>query len=641
MKKKLLFVFFIFCCLISFSQEIDSLYIARVDSLLSFRPKSYDQIDRLLKPHNKDSIYLRYLFDRFAKANYPSGESYAYNMMGIHCRNTTQYPKAIALHKQAIEKAIEADNIELRVVGLNMLGVVFRRKDAIRTALDYHHEALTLAENINPPTKSIKQSIAVSLNSMGNIYLTLKQFDLAIQKFSRSAIIETDVNNRLGLAINHQNIGYAKESIGNLDEALKDYRMSLAFNEAINSMIGKVICYNSIGRVYVKQKKYQQAIDIITPILENAKDLRDKFHLTRVYNNLGRAHIGVNDFKKARFYLLHALSTAKEHNFMSSIEDAYNHLSLLSENENDFKQALFYHKKAQEYNDKISNDKNFQYVTDLLIKYDTEKINNQLKVLEKENEIVKLKLRRDRTIWLISSIILMLLILLVYILYRQRLLNNEKKILTLEQDMLRSQMNPHFIFNSLNSIKQYIISKEQKNAVYYLNKFAKLIRKILEASRVKEVSLAEELETIDLYMSIENIRFSNEIDFQVQVKDQIELEAIKIPSMILQPFLENALWHGLSSKKGEKKITLEINRDKKDFVTIIITDNGIGRRAAQRIRRNKTIKRKSIGVEITKTRLANFVKNFEHTFTLQFKDLKDKTNQASGTQVILQIPLKH
>src|SRR5690606_3958204 len=134
------------------------------------------------------------------------------------------------------------------------------------------------------------------------------------------------------------------------------------------------------------------------------------------------------------------------------------------------------------------------------------------------------------------------------ILYRQYQSKNEKRVLTLEQKMLRSQMNPHFLFNSLNSIKLYIINNEQKNAVHYLNKFSKLIRKILEASSQREISLAEELETVELYMNIENIRFSNEIDFRIDVDKDIFIDNIKIPSLTLQPFLENSLWHGLSPK---------------------------------------------------------------------------------------------
>jgi sensor histidine kinase YesM len=227
---------------------------------------------------------------------------------------------------------------------------------------------------------------------------------------------------------------------------------------------------------------------------------------------------------------------------------------------------------------------------------------------------------------------------MLYVLYRQTQLKSDKKLLTLEQSMLRSQMNPHFLFNSLNSIKLYIINNEKKNAVHYLNKFSKLVRKILEASSFKEIPLAEELETVELYMTIENIRFSNEINFKIMVDEGIDPHIIKIPSLILQPFLENALWHGLSSKEGEKSIVLQISKEKEGYINISITDNGVGREAAEKLKENKVLKSKSVGINITKERLANFSKDYQNTFEIEIQDLIDKQGEASGTKIVLHIP---
>lgn len=129
----------------------------------------------------------------------------------------------------------------------------------------------------------------------------------------------------------------------------------------------------------------------------------------------------------------------------------------------------------------------------------------------------------------------------------------EKELAELKILALRSQMNPHFIFNSLNSIKLYIINNEKENAVYYLNKFSKLIRKILDATRQNSISLSEEMETMQLYVSIENIRFNGELIFELEKDPELFLEDIKLPSLILQPFLENAIWHGLPLA-SEKKL---------------------------------------------------------------------------------------
>lgn len=215
----------------------------------------------------------------------------------------------------------------------------------------------------------------------------------------------------------------------------------------------------------------------------------------------------------------------------------------------------------------------------------------------------------------------------------------EKQINELKLTSLLSQMNPHFIFNALNSIKLYIINNEPKIAAHYLNKFSKLIRKILEASTSKEFSLQEELETLDLYITLENIRFSNAIDFSIKVDENLNLKTLKVPPLILQPFLENSIWHGLSSKKSEKKILISITKFKENHLQIRIEDNGIGREAAAKIKVEKTIKRKSVGINLTKERLNNFTKNNKNKYAIIYKDLKDDNKKAIGTKVIIKIPL--
>ena len=344
------------------------------------------------------------------------------------------------------------------------------------------------------------------------------------------------------------------------------------------------------------------------------------------------------DFKKAEAKLQESLQIAREHNLPRFVARSYSLLSELADEQGDYKNALTYFRNAEDFEEMVTNDLNLSYVNDVIIRYDTEKKNNEIEVLAKENEIVKLKLRRNQNTLLISALLLALFTLILYILYRQYQLKSEKKMLTLEQSMLRSQMNPHFLFNSLNSIKLYIINNEKKNAVHYLNKFSKLVRKILEASSLKEIPLAEELETVELYMNIENIRFSNEINFSIEVADGIDPHLIKIPSLILQPFLENALWHGLSSKEGDKSILLKVSATQEGFINISISDNGVGREAAERLKASKVLKRKSVGIDITKERLANFSKDYQNSFDVNIIDLKDDEGRATGTTVILSIP---
>ena len=640
MIRVLAFILLFFISFLANAQRKKPDFSAQTDSILKAKPITYKGINAYLRPFRRDTTKLKILADKFEASSYLDGKAYVENLLGIQYRNYSLYQKAITTHKLALKTAQRANSIEFEVFGLNMLGVDYRRIDANRTALDYNQEALKLAETVAEPDLGLRRSIAVSLNSMGNIYLLLKQYDLAIERFKKSQEIERSINNELGLAINYQNIGYAKDAQGKFDEALIYFKKSLEINNKVNNTFGQIICKSSIANMYIKQGKPADAMQMIKGNLVSAKKLGNKKYLSYEYLNLGWAQSKLGLFKEAEKNLNEGLKISEKYNLTSSLSYAYSHLSELYESKKDYNTALKYYKLSDEFEKKISNERTIQYVNDLIIKYDSERQNNEIKNLAKQNEISRLQLIKNRNIWVIILVSSLLLIAILYFLYRQRLLEKQKRILTLEQDVLRTQMNPHFIFNALNSIKHYIINNEQKNAVHYLNKFSKLVRKILESSSVKEVSLQEELETMDLYMNIENIRFSNEIEYIFNVDEDLDLSNIKVPPLVLQPFLENALWHGLSSKKGAKKITISVFKPSNGFIQIDIEDNGIGRTASAKIKSNKIIKRKSIGIELTKERLNNFIKGFKNPFSLIFNDLLDDNKNVLGTKVALKIPTK-
>ncbi|NJB71656.1 tetratricopeptide (TPR) repeat protein [Saonia flava] len=625
-------------CIQSFAQTVSSSFIKTTDSLIKAKPITYNELDAYLKPKRTDTVYMRYFANKAAKQGFLVGQSYALNQLGRKYRDISQFGNAIKLHNEALKVAVEADNIEFRIFSLNMLSVVYRRTDSIKSALDFAQEALSLAETIENPSTEILRSINVSLNGIGNIYKRMEQYDLAIAKFSESLIYEKKLGNVLGMAINYHNIGECYEAQDKLTEALENFNISLKYNNQIKSEKGRIICQYSIAHVYVHQDKPEQALSLLETILPLAERLGDKTIISEILINLGWTYIHTKKYSEAENNLRKGLEIAQKYNLADAEAEAVKFLSELSEKKGDFETAIAYYKEAKGLEKKISNNLNIRYVNDIIMRYEAEKTKNQMEALAKENELIQLKLRKNNTTLLVSGLALALLAGILYILYRQYQLNNEKKVLTLEQSMLRSQMNPHFLFNSLNSIKLYIINNEKKNAVHYLNKFSKLVRKILEASSMKEISLADELETVELYMNIENIRFSNEIDFKISIDDAIDTHNIKIPSLILQPFLENAIWHGLSSKEGEKKIELHISKENQWFTKISVSDNGVGREMAQKIKEGKVLKRKSVGIDITKERLANFSKDYQNSFEVEMVDLYDDENQPAGTTVILYIP---
>jgi sensor histidine kinase YesM len=215
----------------------------------------------------------------------------------------------------------------------------------------------------------------------------------------------------------------------------------------------------------------------------------------------------------------------------------------------------------------------------------------------------------------------------------------DKELAELKVSALRSQMNPHFIFNSLNAIKRYIIESEKENAVFYLNKFSKLIRKILASTMEKETSLAEELETMKLYVNIENIRFNNTIDFELTIDETLNTSSIKLPSLITQPFIENAIWHGLSLKETNRSLKLNVKKNNYNQLKIEIIDNGIGRQKSSEIKKKKLLKRTSIGINLSEERLKHFSKSYKSDYSITFTDLYEN-NMSVGTKVSLIIPLQ-
>jgi sensor histidine kinase YesM len=208
----------------------------------------------------------------------------------------------------------------------------------------------------------------------------------------------------------------------------------------------------------------------------------------------------------------------------------------------------------------------------------------------------------------------------------------EEEIHQLHLVSLQSQMNPHFIFNALNSIKVFLIDNEKEKAVYYLNKFSKLIRHILESSRVEKISLEEELNVLKLYVNIENIRFEEKINFTIKNPENINLNNIVLPPMILQPFIENAIWHGLMLNNGKKYIDLKLSKVN-HTVVLKIRDNGIGREKSKENIGRKSFQKKSIGLKINQERLNHFNQKYGFDYFFKINDLKNEQEHAMGTEI--------
>jgi ligand-binding sensor domain-containing protein/putative methionine-R-sulfoxide reductase with GAF domain len=219
------------------------------------------------------------------------------------------------------------------------------------------------------------------------------------------------------------------------------------------------------------------------------------------------------------------------------------------------------------------------------------------------------------------------------------LMNTQQKMTEVEMQALRAQMNPHFIFNCLNSINRYIVKSDQTTASLYLTKFAKLIRRILDNSNSKTVALSNELEALKLYIEMEALRFDKKFTYDIKVEGNMGADSLGVPPLIIQPYVENAIWHGLLHKEGNGHLSIRVSMTNETMLQCVIEDNGIGRAKAKELRSKTATSRKSLGMQLTENRLSLMNKHAELNASVEIIDLQNGGDEATGTKVILKIPV--
>ena len=492
------------------------------------------------------------------------------------------FNKAMAIHEEMGDKGQQAFML------LN-IGYVYETMDSFATELKYFRQALPLYEQFHFNDKDAMSSIYAGL---GTTYTHISAPDLSAMGFTGNQ----------------------------LDTAMYYLQKSLALSKEIGDEFGEAINIKSIGVVYLKQKKYAPALNY----LYKGKELSHKV------GSLG-AEL-----------------------------DATYFLSELYKATRNFDSAYAYYVKYADLKDSLNNEGKEQVLIQKEMQYNFDKKEDSLHfqntLLSKNNTLSKLKLRQQ---WLYSiGFMLLLLSIGGFVFYRNR--NKQAKlILQLEKERaeqkqreaeferkvsdaalnsLRSQMNPHFIFNCLNSIKLYAVDNNADSATEYLGKFSRLMRLVLENSKSDLISLTQEIETLQLYMDMEAMRFKEKMRYEINVAKNVDMDYIEIPPMLIQPYVENAIWHGLMSKEDGGKITLSFNCQDNNL-EIIVTDNGVGRARAAELKSKSAMAHKSFGMSITHQRIELINQMYNTNMSVMVNDLYDGEGNATGTEIRIDIPV--
>lgn len=545
-----------------------------------------------------------------------------------------RYDEAVAKFKEA-KKLSEKNNLESSVASANTnLGVVYRYQGNYPLAIEYYNKALDYH-------KKIKDTLKMSggYGNLGDVYQAAENFDKALENNLKALEFSKKVGSKSMISTNYISIGNVYIDLKDFETALKYFNKSLKLSREFSLHENTSMNLHNMGDIYLELEQPAKALDLFTEAKEISASLGSKRQLS--YNNLGvaNAYFDLKQYKKALPFVLEGKKYAVELDILETQSKAEELLYKIYQKTGRFKEALESHERFKVLNDSLFNEENIEKITQIEYEY---KYKNQLEaakfkemaLTETVNETTDNLEKSQRNLLYGIIIFLAVTVLLGGIIFFLRLRNVKEKtqnIIT-EQKLLRSQMTPHFIFNAMSVLQGIILNKEDTKAVSYLSKFSRLLRITLENSRDQLVSLKNELVAVENYIDLQNIEAKTPFVYSINIAENIDSEKVKIPPMLIQPFIENSIEHGFVNHEGEKKIEIAISRTGNQL-NCIITDNGVGVNTQKvSVNRNK----KSLSTAITTERIELLSKNSKSKGSISIEDRKKVG--AQGTKVTMVIP---
>jgi len=533
-------------------------------------------------------------YELYKKNGNASEMSHAISISGAAYEESGNYEKAFELHRKGLDIAIQNNDDWIRRFQLRKLGQLFGDIEDYKTALIYYRQAFV---NLKPEV-IVNSFGVVALLTVAEAFTYEHQYDSA--KYYYRVV---DTSNQ------------------------RSYRFYLT----------------SIGEFYFEQKKYYKALPNFIRAQNSHRQSNDRNPLMRTLLDIAKTYLSLGNNDSAFRYGYESLSMARQTGAKQVIRDASKILSSVYDHWHQPDSAYFYYKQSTTMKDSILNN----VIKGRLAAYSFEQ---KIEILDKEKQIQQVQLQEQSLLRniLIGSIII--LVLLAAIVIRNIMLRHKNEILEsdrtkaelrqqateLEMQTLRSQMNPHFIFNSLNSINMFILENNKLQASEYLSKFSKLIRLILQNSQEAFVPLEKELEALQLYLELESLRFNNKFEYKISIDHGIDKTVLKVPPLIIQPYAENAIWHGLMHKKDKGRLEIEVSAQN-ETLFYRITDDGIGRKKAVELKSKSASTQKPMGMRITANRIAMLQQGNKTSVTIT--DLVLSDGKPDGTEVLIEIPI--
>ena len=518
------------------------------------------------------------------------------------------------------------------------LGLMLYSSGDYNSSNSAYFKAIELAESVND-----QRMIAISLNNIGENYRSLNDYKKCREYTSQAVGKNKALKAWRGVAINYELLYNCDFEEGKYDDAYQNLMEGLPFADKVKETYIYSLYYLGFAKIHAVKSRVDSANYYFDLAMETARAGEDSRNMFRI--NLAKAeHLQQLNPQQKINLLKNAYELAVATSYKEGEMQSANLLSDLYDKENRKDSSMHYFHIYRTGYDSIFSEKNRRSV---VIKEADWKIKRKEIENEHLHEISKIQQKElSFKNWLLAAtgILLLLLVIIAFFIYKN--IQSEKKresasfkqnIAETKMQALRAQMNPHFLFNSLNSIENFIIKNEKREASDYLNKFSTLIRMILDSSRVEKVPFIQDFEAIRLYVSLEQLRFNHKFIFTTSVADVLLNDDYRVPPLLIQPFVENAIIHGLShSEKEQLELKISVITEG-DFIIYEIEDNGIGRVQSGKYHLNRVSSRESLGLKVTMERIAILNQQNKEKTTLDITDLYNGDGEASGTKVRLKL----
>ncbi len=484
---------------------------------------------------------------------------------------------------------------------------------------------ITIADSLAQSSTN-KRDQYLALQGASNIYLDMRNYDKALQTIRRMP----EGTSQGDQMYEELNLGLAYLGLNRPDSALMAFETALSIAVAQKDSIEQANLLAHLTSTYMELNLPDKAIESVRHSLKISVKQETFDIVAKNYLVLAALLLGQDQTEEAIPVAEEALRLAIMHEYVDFEIDALSLLARAHAMQEEHKMAYQYLQQYQELHERRTDEEKVAKVEELKTIYELQQREQKIAALAQENTIKDLQLGQQRIVLIASGVVFLLVVIAVVLFIRQYHAKAKERQLSLEQDVLRIQMNPHFIFNALASIQGFITRNKRKEAATYLAKFGELTRDILEASRLELIPIKKELEMIRNYISLENARFSKSLKLDVELKGIDPDDELLVPPMMIQPFLENAIKHGFKEREsGNIVVGIEKNEQ---LLHLSVMDDGVG------IQRDQPISDKSLAIQITQDRL-NHMKKYTKNLQLSINNVVEDDGTVVGVRVTFDLPI--